>query len=239
MSLFARLFRPQVELPERLAARVRAWREQPTVSERTSIETARLIVVDVETSGLNARRDRLLAIGAVGLAGRRLRASDVYQAYVRVETPSAKENILVHGISPDVQTAGVAPEEALMSFLEYAGRDLLVAYHADFDRTVLDRAAREHLGVRLLNPWIDLARLAPALVPEARLPHAALDEWLEYFGLRAHVRHRALDDAFVTAELALILLARAAARGQATLAELRGLADVHHSISPGWGMGGA
>jgi DNA polymerase-3 subunit epsilon len=111
-------------------------------------------------------------------------------------------------------------EQALMDFLELAGAHVLLAYHAPFDRIMLDRATREYLGVRLVNRWIDLAYLAPALVPEARLPRASLDEWFHYFGIYVRARHRAIDDVHATGELMLILLERARARGMQTIGAL-------------------
>lgn len=220
MSFLTRLFRPHVELAPSLAARLRAWRELPAASEREATGAARLVVVDVETSGIDARRDRLLSIGAVVVEGGRLRPGEGYEAYVRSATPSARENILVHGITPDAQTGGLAADEALMGFLELARRDVLVGFHAGFDQTVLDRALREQLGVRVPNHWLDLARLAPQLVPEARLSTGGLDDWLAYFGLRAHARHSAAFDAYATAELLLILLARAPRAGITSVSQL-------------------
>jgi DNA polymerase-3 subunit epsilon len=139
--------------------------------------------------------------------------------------PSARSNILVHGISPDAQTAGLAADAALMGFLELARHDVLVAYHAGFDQAVLQRALREQLGVRLPNLWLDVAHLAPALVPEARLSNRSLDDWLAYFGLRAHSRHNAAYDAYATAELLLILLTRAARAGITSISQLLAAGD--------------
>lgn len=238
MSFLAHLFRPQVELPEPLAQRVQMWRALSGMDERTPLSQARFVVVDVETSGLDARRDRLLAIGAVTIAAQRLLPGQGYEAFLRTETPSSHANILVHGITPQAQRRGSAPEAALMGFLEFARRDLLVAYHANFDQTVLDRAVRTQLGVRLLNPWIDVAQLAPALVPEARLANRPLDDWLGYFGLRAHVRHSAASDAFATAELFLILLARAARQGLTSVSQLRAVCERQQRLLPGGGAGG-
>lgn len=220
MSLLTRLFRPHVELDPALAARLRAWRTLPAADERAALPAARLVVVDVETSGLDARRDRLLSIGAVAVEGGRLRPGEGYEAYVRSATPSERDNILVHGITPDAQTGGIAADEALMGFLELARRDVLVAFHASFDQAVLARAVREQLGVRLPGHWIDVAQLAPRLVPEARLAHQGLDDWLAYFGLRAHARHSAAYDAYATAELLLVLLARAPQAGITSVSQL-------------------
>ena len=238
MSLLTRLFRPQVELPEALAQRVRAWRALSGMNERTPLSQARFVVVDVETSGLDARRDRLLAIGAVTIESRRLLPGQGYEAFVRSETPSSRANILVHGITPQAQRSGSAPEAALMGFLEFARRDVLVAFHAKFDQVVLDRAVRTQLGVRLANPWIDAAQLAPALVPEARLANRPLDDWLGYFGLCAHIRHSAVSDAFATGELLLILLARAARQGLTSVSQLHAACEQQQQLLPGGGAGG-
>jgi DNA polymerase III subunit epsilon len=239
MSWLARLFRPHVELPQALAERLRVWRALPEADDRAPLAQARFVVVDVETSGLDARRDRLLAIGAVAVEAQRLLPGQGYEAFLRVAEPSSRENILVHGITPQTQVSGTGPEEALMGFLEVARRHVLVAFHAGFDQAVLDRATRTQLGVRLPNPWIDLAALAPALCPETRAARTGLDDWLAYFGLRAHVRHSAAYDAFVTAELLLVLLARAAAQGIKSVSALRAVCEQQASLRPRGGAGGA
>jgi DNA polymerase-3 subunit epsilon len=239
MSWIARLFRPHFELPGTLAERVRAWRERPAVSEKIPLTQARFIVVDVETSGLNTRKDRLLAIGACAVEAMRLHAGESYETILRRDETSKRANILIHGIGPQAQAAGEEPEEALMGFLEFAGKYPLVAFHARFDQAMLDRTLREALGARLLNHWLDLAQLAPALVPEARLARAGLDEWLAYFGLHAHVRHRAADDAIATAELFLVLLARARARGLTAVSALYAACEQQARLVSGGGAGGA
>ena len=220
MSFLTRLFRPHVELPAELATRLDAWRAQPDLNERTPLNTARFVVVDVETSGLDPRRDRLLAIGAVVVEAGRLRPGEGYDVTVHNPVPSARDNILVHGISPDAQTGGLAPDAALMGFLELARHDVLVAYHAGFDQAVLGRALRAQLGVRLPNLWLDVAHLAPMLAPEVHQNNRTLDDWLAQFGLRAHARHSAAYDSYATAELLLILLARAARAGYSSVGQL-------------------
>ncbi len=225
MSWLRHLFQARAELPPDLTRRLETWRKLTAVTRKVGIDEARLVVVDVETSGLNARRDRLLAIGAVAIDAMRLRPGDGLQVIVRHDEPSPRSNILVHGIGPQLQASGAEPEEALIAFLEYARKDPLVAFHAAFDRTVLERALRRYLGVRLPNAWLDVALLAPALFPEQRVGYGGLDEWLHRFGLRAVERHRAADDAFATGELLLALMQRARARGVADFAGLQSLAE--------------
>ena len=239
MSWIARRFRPHVELPSGFADRVTAWKNLPGVGENVPLGQARFVVVDVETSGLDTRRDRLLSIGACAVEALRVCTGKNYESILRREEANQRENILIHGIGPQAQAAGQPPEESLMGFLEFIGKQPLVAFHAGLDQAMLDRDLRATLGMRLHNAWIDLALLTPVLVPEARLPQAGLDEWLAYFGLRAHVRHRAMDDALATGELFLVLLKRALARGLDTVGSLLVAAEAHQRKVQGSGIGGA
>lgn len=229
MTWLAPLFRPKPPLAAAAARAVEAWRGLPPMSERVSIAAARFVVVDVETSGLNPRRDRLLSIGAVTVEHMRAAPRAAFHAVVRNETPTTRENVAVHGLTPSRQAAGAMPEQALGEFLGFIGKAPCVAFHARFDHAVLDRALRAEFGVRLTNPWIDLAELLPALYPEARLINGTLDKWLGYFRLHVHSRHDAVHDAAATAELLLIALARAERRGIATLAQLRAAAHAHRN----------
>lgn len=230
MSLFSSLFKPKVELPQSLATRLADWSALEAAREDITLDQANFVVVDVETSGLDPRRDRLLAIGACPLRADKLLVGSSFERILYQKEVSTKENILVHGIAPDEQAGGIPPEQALIEFLEYTGKSVLVAYHAMFDYTVLDRAARAALGVRFPHRWLDLAHLAPALVPEAYLPHASLDDWLYRFNIRVQTRHRAVDDVIATGELMLILLKKAARRRNQTVGTLLAEADAQRQI---------
>jgi DNA polymerase III subunit epsilon len=181
---------------------------------RTPLEAARWVVIDCETSGLDAARDRLLSVGAVAVREGRIDLAQAFEARVKQQAPSAADNILIHGIGGDAQLAGLPLPEVISSLDAYAGDAVPVAFHAPFDAEVL----RRH-GFRPRARWHDLARLAPALFPgrKAKL----LEDWLAEFAIPAHARHDALGDAFATAQLLLVVLAEARRQGVATLEALR------------------
>jgi DNA polymerase-3 subunit epsilon len=233
MNWLTGLFRAAPRLTPEQAERLTRWRALPALSEQTALSEARFVVVDVETSGLNARRDRLLAIGAWAVDGARLVSGEAFSVVLRSDLLSARENILVHGIGPQAQAAGEEPAEGLLRFLEFAGKSPLVAYHARFDEVALGRALAAQLNVRLPNLWLDLACLAPALIPAARLPQGSLDQWLERFGLRVHERHRATADAFATAELFLILIKVARRQNVDKVGPLCAMAESHARLVAG------
>jgi DNA polymerase-3 subunit epsilon len=182
----------------------------------------RWVVVDVETAGLDPTRDALLAIGGVAVRDGRIDVDDSLELVVRPERPSARDNILVHGIGEGAQRDGTDPADACRAFLDWAGEAPRVAFHAAFDRTVLDRAVRAHTGPMPKAMWLDLAALAPVLNPGVRA--TALDDWLAHFAIPVEQRHHACADAFATAMLFLRLLAQvpAAAREPAALRRLAG-----------------
>lgn len=173
-----------------------------------TVDDTRWVVLDVESSGLDPRRDRLLAMAAIALRhdGRTLRLDlgDSFEVLIRQpDTPVDKANILVHGIGVGAQRAGRDPAGALAQFEAWVGRSPLIGFHVAFDETLIQRAMQATLGRRLAPPWIDLADVARAARPG--LPARSLDEWMAALGVRCAVRHQAAADTLATAELLLKL----------------------------------
>ncbi|HET9734106.1 MAG TPA: 3'-5' exonuclease [Burkholderiales bacterium] len=179
---------------------------------REPAHAARWVVVDCETSGLDVARDRLLQIGAVALQDGRIGIADAFSRLLRQEAPSGADNILVHGIGGDAQAGGAEPARVLHEFVEYAGAGPLVAFHAPFDRAVLERAARAH-GLRWKRKWLDVADLLRVLYAARAKQCRGLDDWLQAFGIPHDSRHDALGDAFVTAQLMQVALQEARRHG--------------------------
>jgi DNA polymerase-3 subunit epsilon len=183
---------------------------------RTPLDGARWVVIDCETSGLDAAQDRLLSVGAVAVRDRAVDLQEFYQAKVRQTTPSASENILIHGIGGDAQRGGQPLAEVIDCLARFLGDGLPVGFHAPFDAAVL----RRH-GLQARAKWLDLATLAPALFPAKGKADSALEHWLGAFGIPARARHDALGDAFATAQLLLAALAEAKRQRVASVEDLR------------------
>ena len=209
MSWLARLLGTSPQLSGEQQAALQAYRALADSDAGASPAAQRFVVVDVETTGLNLSSDRLIAIGAVTVAGGVLNLGQGFEAVLRQDEASSVENILVHGIDGTTQTTGQTPAEGLLAFLAFIGNAPLVAYHAAFDRTMMDRATLQYLGMTLGNPWIDLAYIAPALYPHRAASCRALDDWTAAFHIENPQRHHAVADAYATAQLLLVLLARA------------------------------
>jgi DNA polymerase-3 subunit epsilon len=187
---------------------------------------SRWVVVDVETSGLDPDHDRLLAIGAVAiqLVDRRphIVIGDSFETLLQQqEHPPDRPNILVHGIGVGAQRGALAPAAALAAFEHWLGAAPLIAFHAAFDQRVIQRAMMSVLGRRHHNPWVDLAPVAGALLPQVKAH--TLDQWLANAHIRCLARHRAAADALATAELVLSLWPALLAQTKGSQAGFRSL----------------
>ena len=189
---------------ESLRDRLRAWRPAQAPP------AGRWVVLDVETSGLDLRNDRLLAIAAVAVQVGGPRAvvelGDSFEVVLQ-QAPRAqahdRANILLHGIGVGAQRTGMPGAMALQAFVDYAAGSPLVAFHAAFDRAMIDRALQTAALPALRSRWLDLEPLAAVLQPQVKA--RSLDEWMQALGIQCAVRHQAAADTLATAELLLKL----------------------------------
>lgn len=182
-----------------------------------AVDEGRWVMLDVETSGLDPHRDRLLAIAAIAMRvewpRRRLTVDlgDSFEVVLRQqEVTAAKDNILLHGIGVQRQREGMAPHEGLQAFAGFVGQAPLLAFHAAFDRAMIDRHAAHHLGRVLPNPWVDIEHLCA--VTHEKVRARSLDEWMHHFGIECAVRHQAAADTLAECELLLRIWPRVAAQ---------------------------
>jgi len=211
MSLFSWL-RPaspvvSADLQQRLA-------KLPALAELSecSLREQRWVVLDLETTGLNLSKDRVLSIGAVVIEDGAIDFAQQFERTLQCRELKLGPSVLIHGLAPSAIAAGSDPAEALLELMEFIGDSPVLAFHAPFDQHMLGRALKEHLGHKLQQVFLDVADIAPLVCPQANIREAGLDEWIDWFKLEVFERHNASADALATAELALILFSRARAQ---------------------------
>lgn len=169
------------------------------------VNEARWVVLDVETSGLDIHRDRLLAIAAIAMhvdwptKTLKVDLGDSFEVVLQQDEASSKDNILLHGIGVQQQRDGMDPALALQAFTDFIGDSPLLAFHAAFDQAMIDRFVRKHRGRCLVNRWVDIDHLCA--VTFEGVPARALDDWMSYFGISCAVRHQAAADTMAECEL--------------------------------------
>jgi DNA polymerase-3 subunit epsilon len=231
MNWLQRLWRKPARLSPEQAAKLAAYHGLFPCKGDTPITEQCLVVVDVESTGLDIFRDKLISIGAISVEAQTIQLNQSFETVLQQNSPSSVDNILVHGIGGTEQVTGKNPADALLDFLSYAGNAPLVAYHAGFDRAMIDRATRSFLGMTLKNTWIDLALIAPALFPQKAAGRRALDDWTALFSIENSNRHNAVSDACATAQLLLVLLAQAERQGIRRLQDWTQLEKAQHWLA--------
>jgi DNA polymerase-3 subunit epsilon/ATP-dependent DNA helicase DinG len=180
------------------------------------------VSLDLETTGLDADRDKIIQIGAVKFQG-----DQVVGTFDTFVNPG-------RGIPDFVQRlTGIRPEQVSRApFFSSVSQDLetfleghpIIGHNISFDLRFL-----ETHGLPLANPGYDTWDLASFLLP--RNPEYNLVYLAKQFGIAHHNAHRAIDDADATRQLFLTLLRRAG--------ELHpGLLDYVHSLAARsrWGV---
>jgi len=223
MNWFRRWLRRAPVLTPEEGVAISKYREASPPLSAHVIHDTRFVVLDVETSGLDPYRDRLLSIGAVTVHDGTVALSDAFEVVLRQDVASDPPNILVHGIGGSMQLSGREARVALLEFIAYAGRAPLVGYHVDFDRVMIVRALQGAFGIQPLNDWLDLARILPALFPHLARRGRGLDFWLSQFSIDNFSRHDAMADALATAQLLQVALPQGRVAGLTTYGDLKRL----------------
>jgi len=204
MRPFAKLLRSTPRLAPDLEDRLQLLAERSPPPTRNRHRASRYVAVDVEATGQDPRRDRVLSIGAVSVDRGCIDLSQCFEAVVKQPETPGHDRILVHRIGGQRQMAGTDAAGALVQFLEYVALAPLVAYRCEFSHAILDRTLKEHLHVGTQSCWIDLTRLLTALrsADEVR----TMNDWLDLMGIHILAGHDALADALATAQMLQVCL---------------------------------
>jgi DNA polymerase III subunit epsilon len=151
----------------------------------------RWVVLDVETSGLDADTAQLLAVACVGLQ------VDWQNKTLNI-SPGDSFEIVIQPRTP-VQDVGKPGWQALPLLRDFLADAPLLAFHAWFDQLLLERHFLSELGKPLPNPWLDIEKLCSVTQPDVKAED--LDQWLEVFNITCPTRHEAAADAFAEAEI--------------------------------------
>ena len=159
------------------------------------------IVLDIETTGLSFRTEKITEIGAVRVKNGEI--VDTFECFVNPEIPIPERITELTGITNDMVKNEENINKVMPKFLDFIGDLKLVAHNADFDIGFLKYNA-ENLGLRMDNEYIDSLQLSRQLFPEFKKHKLGI--LAEKFGIKVENAHRALDDVKTLVKVFLKLL---------------------------------
>ncbi len=149
-----------------------------------------IVCFDIETTGLDKKREVIIEIGAVVLKNGEL--TDTFNTFVSPGRMLNPDIIRLTGITDDMLVGAPGQEEALRTFLDFVGDRPLAAHNAEFDMGFIAAGCKKY-GIPFQSPSIDSLILAQNLLPG--LGKYKLDLVAEHLQLPAFNHHRASDDA--------------------------------------------
>lgn len=178
----------------------------------------RYVVADIETTGLDLNRDRVVSIAALRVVEGRIHLREIFNRLINPGQYIPPTSIKIHGIVPDMVSEAGSAGEVLDDFMAFLGADILVGHHARFDVHFLNKGMRRRYGIRLQNLVLDTVPMCRAIAfPPHHYPYgidldnvpSSLDDVARHFGVDIHERHTALGDALATAMILQRILVRA------------------------------
>ena len=179
--------------------------------------------LDLETGGLEPRRDPILSIGMVPVRAGGVRLGEAFESLVRPPEPNGigPRSITAHHLVPsELREAPPAPE-VLAEVDRRLREGALLVHQKSIDLPFLRRAYRR-AGMRWPDPpvvdtvvlLVRAAKRARFVDPDAQEqePEVNLVAARRRLGLPDYPQHDALTDAIATAELFLVLRRRVGAR---------------------------
>ncbi|OGO25140.1 MAG: hypothetical protein A2W33_06575 [Chloroflexi bacterium RBG_16_52_11] len=148
-----------------------------------------IIALDIETTGLDPQKERIIEIGAVRFNGRRI--EDEWSQLINPGRPIPPYITRLTGITDQMVLQAPPVKAVLPELVAFIGDAPVLGHSVNFDLSFLRRQ-----GALLDNDAIDTYELASVLVPNAsRYNLGALAQQL---GVPLPATHRALDDARAT-----------------------------------------
>lgn len=151
------------------------------------------VAVDLETTGLDPRRDAIIEFGAARVCGGCI--DERFSVLVNPSRPLDPFITRLTGITDHMLRGAPAIDEVLPAFLEFAGEDVILGHNVRFDLGFL-YAACERVARPFPNDFTDTMRLSRRLFPG--YAHHRLSDLVARFGLGDAVEHRALADVIQT-----------------------------------------
>jgi DNA polymerase-3 subunit epsilon/CBS domain-containing protein len=207
------------------------------IPKHTPLAALPAVALDLETTGLDVKRDRIVQIAAIAMSGAAILESPRIDRIIDPGVPIPEASTRIHGLSDkDIATAptfaGLANE-----LRQILSGNVVIGHHIAFDLAVLRNEAARAAIVWSEPPALDIAMLVGALAPS--LPDLGLETVAKHVGVAIKGRHSALGDSMAAAEIFARLIPLLRERDIRTLGEAQAFAArrddlVRRQVEQGW-----
>jgi DNA polymerase-3 subunit epsilon len=174
------------------------------------------LALDLETTGLDPRRDSIVSLAAIPFVGGA--PGPGYVTLVQPGRPIPSQSTAIHGLTDAMVADAPSTNRVVREVEAVLDHRIIVGHGVAFDVAMLNRARRAHGLPALGNPALDTQRLTAAVNP-GRLDYS-LETVAAQLGVEVVGRHTAAGDALMAGRVLLKLLPLLQVRGFRTIPEL-------------------
>ena len=156
------------------------------------------LVLDLETTGLDVKSDRVIQIGALVMQGTSLQPQPLIDQLVNPGIPIPHATTAIHHIT-DSDVASAPPfKKVAKALIKSFKNNIIIGHHIAFDLAVLRQEFARNKLVWHEPVSLDVSLLVAALQPN--LPDVSLESVTTLLGVTIHDRHTALGDCMAAAQ---------------------------------------
>ncbi|SMN16129.1 DEDDh 3'-5' exonuclease domain of the epsilon subunit of DNA polymerase III [uncultured Candidatus Thioglobus sp.] len=180
----------------------------PLISQNTLIEEIEFLVLDFETTGLNASKEKIISIGYTVIKNLHLLASSSRHLLVNPKQLLKEENVSIHQLTDDNLQQGVSLQNAMDELFSVMRNRVVVVHFDKIEKNFINHACHHLYQINRL-PMIMLDTLQIEARKMSRFQGYIQGDNLRLFTLRnkynlpRYKAHNAMQDAIATAELFL------------------------------------
>jgi len=169
-------------------------------------KSPRIVVLSLDTTGLDPVKDVILSFGAVGIQNSSILVSDNFEI-VLLQYKYLHDNGLSNEFIIESKQPKLGEREGVQAFIEYIGNAVLVGHRIHFDVAMINEALVKMDCGRLKNEALDVEIMHQKLIDNFDKP-VSVDELMNIYKVSKSDRYSSAEDAYNMALLFLKLKAR-------------------------------
>jgi DNA polymerase III epsilon subunit-like protein len=178
------------------------------ISQDSSLDALRYVVLDTELTSLDSRTNRLLSVGAIAMQGPSIQLGNQFYRLINPGVSIPAESVVIHRLRAEDVVGGEQPEQCLDDLCQFIEGAVLVGHFVDIELKILGKEMGRS-GHKINNPAIDTARVHQWILRRGpyseelsvQLEKMDLATLAKFYSLEVQDAHHALSDAFLTARI--------------------------------------
>ena len=222
-NLFGKNYARKYWLKNTQSSVMRDFLEQPYVSRRKLIKETEVISLDIETTGLDSKKDRIVSIGLVQISELGIKLNSCWHQIIKTNKVLPEKSVVIHNITDDEAVTGISIEDAIEELLKRLKGKVVLVHNSNIEQGFINEICQKLYQTDFVMRVIDTQVLAKRSFDRKGSSYQPAELRLfnlrKFYKLPPYKAHNALLDAIATAELFLAMLPTISASDNARLSD--------------------